>query len=305
MADSIETARYLVFVSQVHYCDAVVVWEWITSLILEWRLFWTAPWTPVKAVYLFCRYWVLATIPYHLWAYAVDHSLETCQRVYKFPPALAIFNILAGETVLLLRTYAFFNRDKRVLAGLVILLSGVLAYQLFVAAAATNSTWSPARAGPCLPQSEPHAAHILGKFQLAPLLFDTIVTTMIIVKAVLMRRRNGPSSHIIQVFLREGVFYYIMISLANLINGIFYIQPRRDISAIAIPFTVMLGPVLACRLVSVFLALSQRDHIYRRSDHRHPSASGRFYVRASRTYSALTRQHGGYQEFQKQGHRLR
>jgi len=73
---------------------------------------------------------------------------------------------------------------------------------------------------------------------------------MTVWKAFTIRRRNGgPNSRLIQTFLREGVFYYILISIANLINGIFYLQPRQVISAINIPLSVMLGPVLACRLI--------------------------------------------------------
>jgi len=42
-------------------------------------------------------------------------------------------------------------------------------------------------------------------FQIAPLLFDTVVTLMTVWKAFAIRRRNGgPSSRLIQTFLREG-----------------------------------------------------------------------------------------------------
>jgi hypothetical protein len=41
---------------------------------------------------------------------------------------------------------------------------------------------------------------------------------MTICKAFYVRRRNGgPSSRLIQTFLREGVFYYLLISIANLV----------------------------------------------------------------------------------------
>jgi hypothetical protein len=85
--------------------------------------------------------------------------------------------------------------------------------------------------------SKPHSAHLLGEFsfalafvltylvsrflreflsrrlsvslqilQIAPLLFDTIVTALTVWKAFTIRRRNGgPSSKLIQTFLREGV----------------------------------------------------------------------------------------------------
>ena len=56
--------------------------------------------------------------------------------------------------------------------------------------------------------------------QLAPLLFDTMVTTMTVVRAFNIRRHNGgSSSRLIQTFLREGVFYYILISIANLVSS--------------------------------------------------------------------------------------
>ncbi|KAI0684631.1 hypothetical protein BC835DRAFT_1422112 [Cytidiella melzeri] len=75
--------------------------------------------------------------------------------------------------------------------------------------------------------SKPHSAHLLGFF-IAPLIYNTIVTVMTVVKAITIRcRSGGPSSQLIQTFLRkgvEGVFYYLIISIANLINGIFYLQ---------------------------------------------------------------------------------
>ena len=41
--------------------------------------------------------------------------------------------------------------------------------------------------------------------QIAPLLYDTMVTFMTVGKAIIIRRRNGgPSSRLIQTFLREG-----------------------------------------------------------------------------------------------------
>lgn len=42
---------------------------------------------------------------------------------------------------------------------------------------------------------------------------------MTVWKAIQIRRRNGgPSSRLIQTFLREGVFYYLLISIANLVR---------------------------------------------------------------------------------------
>ncbi|KAF8482046.1 hypothetical protein DFH94DRAFT_734697 [Russula ochroleuca] len=260
MPDTLETSQHFIFVTQVYFCsiDTVVLWDWIISLPREWQYIWKTSWTPVKVAYLFCRYWVITVVPYLLYAFVNNHSLETCQRIYKIPVALAMWNQVGSESVLLIRTYAFFNRNKLVLAGLLCALGGMVAYQLYVDTSqmlVLPFVTPPFDRGPCFPMSKPHSAHLLGFF-IAPLGFDTIVTFMTVFKAFYVRRRNGgPSSRLIQTFLREGVFYYLLISIANLVNGIFYLQPRQAISAINIPLSVMLSPVLACRLI---LDLRQR-----------------------------------------------
>ncbi|KIP10082.1 hypothetical protein PHLGIDRAFT_272630 [Phlebiopsis gigantea 11061_1 CR5-6] len=254
MLDTQAEAQHFIFVTQVHFCAmyAIVLWDWALGLPREWRFIWKTSWTPVKIAYLFCRYWVIAVMPYLLWAFCTNHSLEECEKVFRIPVALAMWNQVTAEVILLIRTYAFFNRNIYILALLVSALAGVVAYQLFVDTSEMlllPFMTPPYDVGPCLPMSKPHSAHLLGFF-IAPLLYDTIITAMTVVKAVLIRRRSGASSsRLIQTFLREGVFYYILISIANLINGIFYLQPRQSISAICIPLSVMLSPVLACRLI--------------------------------------------------------
>ncbi|KAJ3808813.1 hypothetical protein EV368DRAFT_75690 [Lentinula lateritia] len=255
MADTLAEASYFIYVTQVYFCDAVVIWDWLVSFPREWRFVWKTHWTPVKVAYLFCRYWVIAVVPYLLYAFVKDHSRETCEKIYRIPVALAMWNQVGSESVLLIRTYAFFNRNIYILWFLLAAIGGVVAYQLYVDTTQMlllPFVKPPFDSGPCFPMSKPHSAHLLGRWFLiiAPLLFDTVVTFMTVIKAITIRRRNGgPNSRLIQTFLREGVFYYILISIANLINGIFYLQPRQVISAINIPLSVMMAPVLACRLI--------------------------------------------------------
>ncbi|THH33401.1 hypothetical protein EUX98_g780 [Antrodiella citrinella] len=216
MPDTIETAQHFIFVTQIHFCE---------PFKLTLTQIWKTSWTPVKIAYIFCRYWVIAVVPYLLWAFCVDHSWETCERVYRIPVALAMWNQVSAEVILLIRTYAFFNRNIYILAFLLSALAGLVAYQLFVdISEMLPLPFLNSEIGPCLPMSKPHSAHLLGFF-IAPLLYDTIVTVMTVTKAIMIRRRSGgPSSRLIQTFLREGVFYYLLISIANLINGIFYLQ---------------------------------------------------------------------------------
>ncbi|KLO07103.1 hypothetical protein SCHPADRAFT_665082 [Schizopora paradoxa] len=234
------------------WIDAVVLWDWIVCLPREYRFIWKSNWTAAKYAYLFCRYWVIVVIPFILYCYIQDHSQERCLQLFRAPVALAMWNQAGAEVVLLLRTYAFFNRDRFLFAGLLAMLCGVFAYQLYVILheMLLLPFVPPATTGPCLPMSKPHSAHILGFF-LASLAFDASVTTMTLVRAIMYRRGKlgGSGDRLVVTFLREGVFYFILISIANLINGVFYLQPKSDMSALNIPLTIMFSDVLACRMI--------------------------------------------------------
>ncbi|KAH8110611.1 hypothetical protein DFH11DRAFT_755414 [Phellopilus nigrolimitatus] len=253
-SDALTTAQHFIFVTQIYFCCmySVVVWDWIVSLPREYKFIWKSSWTAAKISYLFCRYWILIVMPYVLTVFVADHSVETCQKIYKSPVALAMWNQAGAEVVLLIRTYAFFNRNNNLLVVLCMGLAGVLSYQLYVAIEQMLPlpfVTPPFDKGPCFPMSKPHSAHLLGFF-MASLAFDAGVTTMTLWKALRIRRMCGATtSPLIQTFLREGVFYFVLISIANLINGIFYLQPKAVMSAINIPLSIMFSDVLACRMI--------------------------------------------------------
>ncbi|VDC03215.1 unnamed protein product [Peniophora sp. CBMAI 1063] len=247
----INLATRFLFATQIHFCCmyAVFIWDWITGILSEYRLIWKTKWTPVKALYLFTRYWVICIIPYVLWCYTVDHDQDTCNKIFRSPVALAMWNQVGSEAILTVRTYAFFGRNLYVLGVCLSMLGAIISYQLW--ALTTKMLPLPflnGVSGPCLPMAILGQAHLLGFF-VAPLCFDTIITVATLWKAVAMRRANGPSSHIIQVFLKNGIFYFLLISGANLLNGIFYFQPHAEMSAIMIPLSIILSPLLACRLI--------------------------------------------------------
>jgi hypothetical protein len=181
--------------------DAVVVWDWLISLPREWRFVRLLPFCLFALLtsrsdledhldarqscipFLSVRsrshamsfttltslnsYWVIAVVPYLLFAFVTNHTLEVCERIYKVgtiatisllphetlpdscgignvePSRLAVSVLISSASinssqiepilaVLLIRTYAFFNRNVYILVGLVCALAGVVAYQLYV-----------------------------------------------------------------------------------------------------------------------------------------------------------------------------
>ncbi|KIO21505.1 hypothetical protein M407DRAFT_28897 [Tulasnella calospora MUT 4182] len=249
----LKEAAYFIRATQIMFCAfyAIAVWDWLVSLKKEYRLIWQSKWSVIKVLYLLSRYWVLFVFPYVLWAYTQDHSLETCQKLYKSPVALAMWNQLWAEGVLLVRTFAFLGNKLSVLIPLLVCLAGVVAYQVYVDnTQMTLLQFLDPSGGPCLPTVRyPGSPHIMIFFVL-PLCYDTLVTSLTLWRAWQLRLQSGGAgSPLLKTFVSEGLWYFVLISAANLCNAIFYWQPKAVMSALLIPFSVVLPNILVCRMI--------------------------------------------------------
>ncbi|KAI0683981.1 hypothetical protein BC835DRAFT_1310783 [Cytidiella melzeri] len=171
MPDSLQTTAYLIFAyvfapdpaayygplfvkghltlttdlfSNVCHVDTIVVWDWTIALPRESFREWRGSLSPDAHTQRLpsTSYWVIAVVPYLLWAFCTNHTIEECEKIYRIPVALAMWNQVTSEVILFVRTYAFFKRNNYILTLLVVALAGVVAYQLYV-----DTTSLPTRDG--------------------------------------------------------------------------------------------------------------------------------------------------------------
>ncbi|KAI0682890.1 hypothetical protein BC835DRAFT_1531186 [Cytidiella melzeri] len=209
----------------VHFCAmyAIVVWDWAIALPREYHLYGRR--IGRRSKLRTCSvanklpstsYWVIAVVAYLLWAFCTNHTLRSARisiahlRGHPGHPNLCIF-----------------NRNNYILTLLVVALA----------------EWS---------------------LQLYVDTSEMLLHSMDLVSTPFYKRQGQPSNvqaysaHLLGFFLLKPSPSAVgaVAQAANLsrdffarINGIFYLQPRQSISAICIPLSVMLFPVLACRLV--------------------------------------------------------
>jgi hypothetical protein len=113
-----------------------------------------SPWSAVKATYIFCRYYPLATAPFHIWGLVGDHDLSVCESNFHALYATAIPTMVSAQckheleyvlsrllitllfsmssVILMLRTYAFSGVKKWILAVLSIVLLGFVGVTIWV-----------------------------------------------------------------------------------------------------------------------------------------------------------------------------
>ncbi|KAH9062271.1 hypothetical protein EDB87DRAFT_1608249 [Lactarius vividus] len=118
--------------------DVVCFYDWVISLDQEVALIYPTQWNGVKAAYLFCRYYPMAIAPFHLWGLVGNHEQRVCESYYhvlfacSMPTLLITLGSVVSSVILMLRTYAFSERNTRVLVALSITYLGLAGVIIWV-----------------------------------------------------------------------------------------------------------------------------------------------------------------------------
>ncbi|KAG8999489.1 hypothetical protein FRB95_014276 [Tulasnella sp. JGI-2019a] len=286
LAAMLKEAAYYIRATQMSFVAwyAVTLWDWVTSFPREYRLIHKSQWSVIKVLYLLCRYWPIVTIPFTLWVFIGDHTEAECNKLFRIPEAIAMWNQIFAEAVLVVRTYAFYGNSIRLFVFFCTCLATLAAFQIYVVVAGmTLLPFVSPPTGPCFPSVIHSGSPLIMIFFILPLVFDTMITGFTIVRAIRYRHQvaGGTGSPLINMIVREGLFYFVLISGANLVNGIFYWQPNASMSALNIPLSIMLTDVLACRLI---LDLRERGKAGSSSSHPVNSNGGQNYSHSARRH---------------------
>ncbi|KAG9009671.1 hypothetical protein FRB94_011676 [Tulasnella sp. JGI-2019a] len=163
-----------------------------------------------------------------------------------------MWNQIWAECVLIVRVYAFWGNSKPLLAVMCTLMLSMVSYQVWctVKGMAMLPFIKPPT-GPCFPTVTHEGSPLILIFFLLPLLFDSLLTGLTLIRMVQLRKQTAghAGSPLMKTFVREGLYYFIIIAAANLVNAIFYFQPKATMSALNIPLSVYFPDILACRLI--------------------------------------------------------
>ncbi|KAF7778825.1 hypothetical protein Agabi119p4_3170 [Agaricus bisporus var. burnettii] len=253
LMQAIAEGLQLIHVLQVYTSSmmALAVWDWLVCIRVEWKQIWKRQWSLIKGLYIWTRYYGIACFALNLWLFNAEFTIEQCKTLHYLIVATCMWATLGSEAILAVRTYAFLGRQLWVGAMLSIMLLAETAFLLYVAIVAVYQIpLLIGDRGPCTTSDLP-GKHVLSGFWLAPVAFDLICTVMIILQALRLRvGRTEIQSNIVNIFVREGIFYFIAVSSVNLLNAAFMIQSSQpNLQNINSYLALILSQVLCCRLV--------------------------------------------------------
>ncbi|KAL5520194.1 hypothetical protein ACEPAG_9407 [Sanghuangporus baumii] len=224
---------------------SLVVLLYDTSLTLrtsssEIEYVWKANWSYGKVLFFLNRYPVVAiSIVMIISNMNVASSLKLavrCEISYRLDGWSMMALILPVQLIFVLRTFALWERNRKVLAFLILLM---LACDSVIGV----SIWMSERIGSVMLPQEPGLREVLGCYSTmsgissykviipavaALMVFDAVVLALTILRFIRIRKDGEGNGSVIRILFRDGVIYYIVVLASNVANLLLYALLQRQ-----------------------------------------------------------------------------
>ncbi|TFK17662.1 hypothetical protein FA15DRAFT_675936, partial [Coprinopsis marcescibilis] len=235
----------------------VLVVDYIQTLPSELHYLWTAPWSPIKVLYILARYSAFisaAIIIRFTGSEGQGFSLETC-RGYFYAGCMSILVTVAfSEALLFIRVYALSGRSKVTLAWLIvqfILVHGAQFTLMGVAITGVEFTVLPDPLGTvfgCASTSTADFGVILS-ILFATFVFSGVVLTALTAWFGFRKFRHSQATNLVTVFFRDGLIYFALITGTAIANIVVSVSGVDSSNFIMGESQGVFHSILACRLV--------------------------------------------------------
>lgn len=214
-ASLLQTVKYINVAS-----GAVLVFDYFQTFTMEVELIWNSKWSIGKFLFLLARYSAFFDVPLVLYyALASNVSHDTCYHVYAVSSYSTAFGIVVAEAIMILRTYALWGNNRRLLIFLTTLLAAVYIPVIVILVFFLRS----------LKYGEPPLPTVIGCYPTegSIILFADFVL-LVVLETIIMaltlwigvKRFRHSRNRLVYTLYRDGIFYFVylfLISVGNII----------------------------------------------------------------------------------------
>ncbi|KAL4253687.1 hypothetical protein ABKN59_003728 [Abortiporus biennis] len=187
--------------------------------------------------------------------------VSVCNRYVLYPEILKIFTAFTIGVIFILRLYAIYSRNRIILITFTILLFAELAVKIYAFTDGVRLDLPPEFDGCILTGRDADGKRIVYTW-VAELIFDTSVFFATLYRTVSLYRSSelGPSSNLIRVIMRDGVVYFGVIFVSNLVTVLIFVAAPPDLKVVNASFSTLVTSLMVSRLM-----LNLRREAMRRS----------------------------------------
>ncbi|KAH8925587.1 hypothetical protein BT69DRAFT_1318132 [Atractiella rhizophila] len=227
-------------------CFALYGWDFILTFPSEYRSIWKAErWTPVRVSFFFNRYWGILTFVLAMCLLWFNFTPKTCDKVHILEPVATTILFLNCEFLLGARVWVLWNRREWVAYFFVIFAIGGTAIQVWSFSGDKTLPLLPGLRG-CI--SVRGDQNYIWLYWVPLLLYDTTATIFMLVPLI-TQSRNAPLTRLLSTFMHDGILYFIIVSICNLVNVVYFSIPAEVNPTLNSPLTLTFTPIMASRIV--------------------------------------------------------
>ncbi|GAA5875010.1 hypothetical protein JCM16303_004975 [Sporobolomyces ruberrimus] len=240
----------------------ILVWDTLCTLPVEARVLWPREWTLLKVVFLLNRYGTILLEVASATIILTPMSHGMCGRVYWIQPLTIVFVIIVCQTLMSIRIYAIYERERKM--GF-LLTALVIIEAVGCIAAATQLV--PLNLPPIVAKTlHLEGCLVVGKTTRAgkavlvlavfPISFDTIILALAMYRSFRVRREFGIQVPILQRILRDGIFYYLVIEATHIVTVVMWFQSDIRVKSFNVPASIVLPSLMCSRMILSLMSRS-------------------------------------------------
>lgn len=254
----VENAKIVSYFNVASAC--IQVYDILITLDEEIRSIWLGTWTPTKILYLLVRYSTIVELGVVLWQQMVPgHWYRGCKIAFELDVWLFTIGLGLGEMVLSIRTWAVWNRDKRLGIFLLVVWPVCWGGGFAISGIVNKSAkFEPSPMAFLRPGCYPTAGSgIMYIAWIILLIYDTMNLVLISIPAYRSYRLGGNSQFVRSVYT-DGILYYVCLFVLSALNIAVVVSMPRDLVALLSMMERVLHSVLTCRVVLHIHSMSNR-----------------------------------------------
>ncbi|KAG2144541.1 hypothetical protein DEU56DRAFT_790213 [Suillus clintonianus] len=233
----------------------ILIYDYLVTMDKEVRLMWGSKWGIARVLFCISRYLpFVASAIYHCYLFAVLSALsdyDQCFPLYDAAMWLNAISICAAKGLLILRTYAMWKCNRKILYGLLAFV-GILLTVAFVLEVKAGLLLSygppPSFGGPgCYPTK---STDVLYVFYLTLVITEFVILVLVLIQArVYSQQMTGPASGLLKSLYRDSIFYIVCLLLISIANVVVMstIPPRYN--QLFDTFPAVMHSVLSSRIM--------------------------------------------------------
>ncbi|KZV90690.1 hypothetical protein EXIGLDRAFT_837630 [Exidia glandulosa HHB12029] len=226
------------------------IYDYFVTLPDEIQLVWPGQWSPGKILFLVTRYMTWPELVLVFYQQTSDIPAAQCHSYFTYFAWSTLWGVAASELILILRTWALWDRKKVVVYGLIFLLVTLWIPNSYVISVVTkkttfvaSSTFSPALRGCFVTGS----TTLVSISWILLMVMDFVILSLTVMRGIHHFRYR--SSRLLVSLLRDGILYFVYLFSLSLANVVILYTTAPEYSILINQVLRVLHAMLSCRII--------------------------------------------------------